>query len=98
MGKVKRSKNAPSSSTTRHQVEIYKKEMSEKAQNVLNSIIPKKLDYLDGILQSDRWQPEYSIKARQYCIDSIKEFEDKNKEIDELKKAKAQEEQEEGEG
>merc|ERR1712062_208591 len=96
MGKIKRSKQG-SSSNSRNQVEIYKKEMGEKAQNVLCNIIPKKLDYLDGILKSDRWQPEYSIKARQYCIDSIKQFEEKNKEIEELKKAQAKEQQEEQE-
>ena len=46
-----------------HQVETYKKEMCVKAMTVLTTVIPDKLDYLDEILQSERWQPDYSLRS-----------------------------------
>merc|ERR1712200_19740 len=72
---------------------MYKKEMDTKARNVLCTIIPEKLDYLCRILDQEMWQPEYSLKAREFCINSIGEYEEKVKEIEELKKAQAQEEE-----
>jgi len=79
---------------------MYKKEMDTKARNVLCSIIPAKLDYLCRILGEEMWQPEYSLKAREFCITSIEEYEERVKEIEELKKAQAKEEgaEEEEEG
>merc|ERR1711911_206927 len=44
-------------------------------------------------LDQEMWQPEYSLKAREFCINSIGEYEEKVKEIEELKKAQAQEEE-----
>merc|ERR1719308_186537 len=96
MPKVKRStqKGGPSlSKSGENQVEMYKKEMDTKARNVLCTIIPEKLDYLCRILDQEMWQPEYSLKAREFCINSIEEYEEKVKEIEELKKAQAQEEE-----
>merc|ERR1711917_108854 len=96
MPKVKRStqKGGPSlSKSGENQVEMYKKEMDTKARNVLCTIIPEKLDYLCRILDQEMWQPEYSLKAREFCINSIGEYEEKVKEIEELKKAQAQEEE-----
>lgn len=97
MPKVKRStqKGGPSlSKSGENQVEMYKKEMDAKARNVLCNIIPAKLDYLCEILNQEMWQPEYALKAREFCINSIEEYEVKVKEIEELKKAQAQEEEE----
>merc|ERR1711931_310025 len=97
MPKVKRStqKGGPSlSKSGENQVEMYKKEMDTKARNVLCTIIPEKLNYLCKILDQAMWQPEYSLKAREFCINSIEEYEEKVKEIEELKKAQAQEEEE----
>merc|ERR1711917_110552 len=97
MPKVKRStqKGGPSlSKSGENQVEMYKKEMDTKARNVLCTIIPEKLNYLCKILDQEMWQPEYSLKAREFCINSIEEYEEKVKEIEELKKAQAQEEEE----
>merc|ERR1711911_315730 len=76
-----------------NQVEMYKKEMDTKARNVLCTWVPEKLDYLCRILDQEMWQPEYSLKAREFCINSIGEYEEKVKEIEELKKAQAQEEE-----
>merc|ERR1719204_155397 len=72
---------------------MYKKEMDTKARNVLCTIIPEKLDYLCRILDQEMWQPEYSLKAREFCINSIGEYEEKVKEIEELKKAQTQDEE-----
>jgi len=97
MPKVKRStqKGGPSlSKSGENQVEMYKKEMDTKARNVLCNIIPAKLDYLCRILSEEKWQPEYSLKAREFCINSIEEYEEKVKEIEELKKAQASEAEE----
>merc|ERR1711931_119499 len=97
MPKVKRStqKGGPSlSKSGENQVEMYKKEMDTKARNVLCTIIPEKLNYLCKILDQAMWQPEYSLKAREFCINSIEEYEEKVKEIEELKKAQAKEEEE----
>merc|ERR1719383_1666181 len=96
MPKIKRStqKGGPTlSKSGENQVEMYKKEMDTKARNVLCTIIPAKLDYLCQILNQEMWQPEYSLKAREFCINSIEEYEEKVKEIEELKKAQAQEEE-----
>merc|ERR1719308_136830 len=79
MPKVKRStqKGGPSlSKRGENQVEMYKKEMDTKARNVLCTIIPEKLDYLCRILDQEMWQPEYSLKAREFCINSIEENEE----------------------
>merc|ERR1711917_175777 len=89
MPKVKRSTQKGGASLSKsgeNQVEMYKKEMDTKARNVLCTIIPEKLDYLCRILDQEMWQPEY-------CINSIGEYEEKVKEIEELKKAQAQEEE-----
>merc|ERR1711990_902673 len=89
MPKVKRStqKGGPSlSKSGENQVEMYKKEMDTNARNVLCTIIPEKLDYLCRILDQEMWQPEYSLKAREFCINSIGEYVEKVKEIEELKK------------
>merc|ERR1711917_166401 len=96
MPKVKRSTQKGGASLSKsgeNQVEMYKKEMDTKARNVLCTIIPEKLDYLCRILDQEMWQPEYSLKAREFCINSIGEYEEKVKEIEELKKAQAQEEE-----
>lgn len=100
MPKVKNSSRngAPTPSKSgENQVKMYKKEMDAKAREVLCNIIPSKLDYLVKLLSEERWQPEYSVKARQFCIDSINEYEEKVKEIEELKKAQAAEEEEQEE-
>ena len=56
--------------------------------------VQEKLDYLCRILDQKMWQPEYSkmFKAREFCINSIEEYEERAKEIEELKKPQAQEE------
>lgn len=41
------------------QVEVYRKEMCTKAQALLETGIPKKLDFLCEMLQGEKWQPEY---------------------------------------
>lgn len=41
------------------QVEVYRKEMCAKAQALLETTIPKKLEFLCELLQGEKWQPEY---------------------------------------
>ena len=41
------------------QVEVYRKEMCAKAQGLLETTIPKKLEFLCQLLQGEQWQPEY---------------------------------------
>merc|ERR1711892_794002 len=57
------------------QVEVYRKEMCTKAQALLESTIPNKLEFLCQLLQGEKWQSDYSVKAREFCIESIEQYE-----------------------
>jgi len=57
------------------QVEVYRKEMCAKAQALLESTIPNKLEFLCQLLQGEKWQSDYSVKAREFCIESIEQYE-----------------------
>ena len=50
------------------QVEVYRKEMCTKAQALLETGIPKKLDFLCEMLQGEKWQPEYRERLSELFI------------------------------
>merc|ERR1711892_875186 len=64
------------------QVEVYRKEMCAKAQALLESTIPNKLEFLCQLLQGEKWQSDYSVKAREFCIESIEQYEKDVEELD----------------
>merc|ERR1711892_130584 len=64
------------------QVEVYRKDMCAKAQALLESTIPNKLEFLCQLLQGEKWQSDYSVKAREFCIESIEQYEKDVEELD----------------
>ena len=53
------------------QVEVYRKEMCAKAQALLESTIPNKLEFLCQLLQGEKWQSDYRQRSTKLSYVSI---------------------------
>jgi proteasome activator subunit 3 (PA28 gamma) len=71
-------------------MDSYKQNCIAQAKELLQNTIPEKLQEIDLLLETDRLKTEYADEARQFAIDSLKEYEDAIKEIELEQRAQAE--------